>query len=110
MKTLKRVVVLMLIAAIPAFASGQDKKKDVETVKYSTSIDCNNCVNKIMTNLVHEKGISDVKCDLKTKEVTVTYKKTRNSPEEIKKALEKLGFTAKVVKDEKAEAIKRKKK
>jgi len=105
MKKVKRVLVLLLIAAIPVFASGQDKKKDVETVKYSTSIDCDNCVNKIMTNLVHEKGISDVKCDLKTKEVSVTFKKTKNSPEEIKKALEKLGFTAKVIKGGETEAI-----
>lgn len=104
MKTLKKVFVILIITAIPTFASGQDKKKDVETVKYSTSIDCNDCVNKIMTNLPHEKGINDVKCDLKTKEVTVTFKKTRNNPEEIKKALEKLGFTAKIVKEGETEA------
>jgi copper chaperone CopZ len=107
MKTLKKVLVLLIIAAIPTIASAQEKKKDVETVKYSTSIDCDNCVNKIMTNLVYEKGISDVICNLETKEVTVSFKKTKNNPEDIRKALEKLGFTAKVIKEEEEAKIKK---
>ncbi len=50
-----------------------------------------------MTNLPQEKGIKDVNCDLSTKEVTVTYQKDKNNPDDIKKAIEKLGYTAKVV-------------
>jgi copper chaperone CopZ len=103
---MKKIVFFLLIAIIPAFAIAQDKKGNLETVKYLTSIDCDDCVNKIMTNLPQEKGIKDVKCDLKTKEVTVSYQKDKNSPEEIKKSLEKLGYTAKVVKPETAPAKK----
>jgi copper chaperone CopZ len=55
-----------------------------------------------MTNLPQEKGIKDVKCDLVTKEVAVTYQKDKNNPEQIKKAIEKLGFTVKVVTEEPA--------
>jgi copper chaperone CopZ len=55
-----------------------------------------------MTNLPHEKGVKDVKCDLSTKEVTVTYQKEKNDSEELKKAIEKLGFTAKNVNKEPA--------
>lgn len=103
---MKKIVLFLLIAIIPAYAIAQNKKVNVETVKYVTSIDCDDCVNKIMTNLPQEKGIKDVKCDLKTKEVTVSYQKDKNSPEEIKKSLEKLGYTAKVVKPETAPAKK----
>ena len=97
MKTISKIVVVMFLALVPVLVSGQQKDKSTETVKYSTSIDCENCVNKIMTNLPHEKGIKDVRCDLKTKEVTVTYSKGKNNRDGIKKAIEKLGYTARVV-------------
>mgnify|MGYP001185050425 FL=1 len=97
MKTIKKFVLAILITTVPAIISAQDKSKETETIKYSTSIDCANCVNKIMTNLPYEKGIKDVKCDLPSKTVTVTYVKDKNNSEQIKKAIEKLGYTAKEI-------------
>lgn len=97
MKTIKKLFFAIMLVAFPVLLSGQDKVKTTETVKFKTSIECNNCVNKVMANLPQEKGIKDVKCDLNTKEVTVTYQKDKNNPDEIKKSLEKLGYTAKVV-------------
>lgn len=86
--------------------SGQEKnKKDIATVRFETSIDCENCVNTIMKNVPFEKGVKDVKCDLETKEVTVQYQKDKNNPEQLKRSIEKLGYTAKVVPEkEKPEA------
>ena len=97
MKTLQKIILTFLIAVFPVIVTGQDKSKTTETVRYVTSIGCANCVNKVMTNLPQEKGIKDVKCDLPSKTVTVTYQKDKNNPEEIKKAIEKLGYTAKQV-------------
>lgn len=97
MKEIKKLVLAILIVSVPALISAQDKGKETETVKYSTSIDCANCVSTIMTNLPHEKGIKDVKCDLPSKTVTVTYQKDKSNSEQIKKAIGKLGFTAKEV-------------
>ena len=102
MKTIQKLLAALLLAAIPLMITAQDKAKNTETVKFKTSIECNNCVNKVMTNLPQEKGIKDVKCDLKTQEVTVTYQKDKNTTAEVKKAIEKLGFTAKVVTEEPA--------
>jgi copper chaperone CopZ len=102
MKSVKRVLLIMLVIVIPAILTAQEKDKNTETVKFKTSIFCNNCVNKIMTNLPQEKGVKDVKCDLGTKEVSVTYQKDKNNPAEIKKAIEKLGYTAKEVTPETA--------
>ena len=92
MKTLKQILIALVIFAVPLFVMGQEKAKSTETVKFVTSIDCEACVNTIMTNLPFEKGIKDVKCDLKTKEVAVKYQKEKNNPEEIKKSIEKLGI------------------
>ncbi len=100
MKNFQKLFITMLLAAIPVVMMAQEKAKPTETVKFKTSIECNNCVNKVMTNLPQEKGIKDVKCDIASKEVTVTYQKDKNSTADIKKAIEKLGFTAKVVTEE----------
>jgi len=97
MKNVTNYLIGLILIAFPVLLTAQEKQKTTETVKYKTSIDCAACVNAIMTNLPQEKGIKDVKCDLKTKEVTVTYQKEKNNPEEIKKTIEKLGYTAKVV-------------
>lgn len=87
--------------------SGQEKnKKDIATVKFETSIDCENCVNTIMKNVPFEKGVKDVKCDLETKEVTVQYQKDKNNPEQLKRAIEKLGYTAKVVPEKEKPEVK----
>jgi len=97
MKTIQKLVTAIILVMIPAVMTAQDKDKNIETVKFRTSISCSNCVNTIMTNLPQEKGIKDVKCDLSTKEVAVTYQKDKNNPADIKKAIEKLGYTAKQV-------------
>ena len=98
---------MIIILALPAFVNGQGRKKNIETVKYTTSITCQDCVNTIMKNLPLEKGIKDVRCDLKTKEVTVAFDSNKNNPEEIKKLLEKLGYTAKIVEKGEKSPVKR---
>ena len=99
MKAMQKILVITLLGFFPVITIAQVKSKNMQTIKFSTSIDCVSCVNKIMTNLPQEKGIKDVNCDLKTKEVTVAYQKDKNSDEEIQKSLEKLGFTAKQIKE-----------
>lgn len=80
--------------------SGQEKnKKELATVRFETSIDCDHCVNTIMKNLPFEKGVKDVKCDLSTKEVMIQYQKNKNKPEQLKRSIEKLGYTTKEVKE-----------
>jgi len=96
MKNLRDLSAIIMLFAFTFSVNAQQKSKTTETVKSKTSIDYQACVDKIMTNLPQEKGIRDVKCDLETKEVTVVYQKEKNNPDEIKKSLEKLGYTAKV--------------
>lgn len=79
--------------------SAQEKnKKELSSVRFETSIDCENCVNNIMKNIPFEKGVKDVKCDLTTKEVTVQYQKDKTSAETLRRSIEKLGYTAKEIK------------
>jgi copper chaperone CopZ len=93
------IITAALLFIFSAFASAQQDKnnRELSTVKFETSIDCENCVNTLMKNIPFEKGVKDVKCDLKTKEVTISYQKDKNKPEQLKRAIEKLGYTAKEV-------------
>jgi len=92
---------LFLFSAVTL--SAQEKnRKEISTVRFDTSIDCENCVNTIMKNVPFEQGVRDVKCDLTTKEVTIQYQKDKTKPETLKRSLEKLGYTAtEIVEEEK---------
>jgi len=99
MKTIQKILIMTVLFAVPLFATAQDKDKNQGSVKFATSIDCDACVNTIMGSLPKEKGVKDVKCDLKTKEVSIKYQKDKTNPEQIQRSLEKLGYTAKQVKE-----------
>jgi copper chaperone CopZ len=94
MKTFFKLLAGLVIALNPLVSKSQEEMKKTATVRFLTSIECDNCVNRIMNNLPMEKGIRDVKCNLDTREVIVTYKTGKNDPLRIRKAIEKLGYTA----------------
>lgn len=105
---MKKLSIMLFVLFSVTLAYGQektdkDKGKEKVTVTFLTSIDCEHCVEKVMKNIAYEKGVKDIKCDLETKKVSVTYLKKKNSPEKLRKALEKIGFTAELVKDNKEE-------
>jgi copper chaperone CopZ len=99
MKMFQKILLVAVVASIPAMMAGQQKNTSIQTVKFSTSIDCDDCVNTIMNSLPREKGVKDVKCDLKTKEVTVKYLPEKTNTEEVRRKIEKLGYVAKPVKE-----------
>lgn len=101
MKNFKNLLTVILLVIFPVIMNAQEKEKKTETVVYATSIDCDNCVNKIMSNLPQEKGIKDVNCDLSNKQVSVTYQKGKTNTEQIQRSIEKLGYVAKPVPAEK---------
>ena len=104
MKRNHLITALVLLIFSSVTLSAQEKgKKELQTVRFETSIDCENCVNTIMKNIPYIKGVKDVKCDLATKEVTVKYQDGKTTPEVLKRSLEKLGYTAKDVTEKKKE-------
>lgn len=87
-------LVLVVVLVLPA--SADKKKSEVKTVTFITSIDCDHCKKTIMKAIPFEKGVKAVEVDIPTKEVTVTFKTTKNSVSGIQKAIEDLKYTAKV--------------
>lgn len=96
---------LLLIFSSVTLSAQEKNKKELQTVRFETSIDCENCVNTIMKNIPYIKGVKDVKCDLATKEVTIQYQDGKTTSELLKRSIEKLGYTAKEVTEKKKEEV-----
>ncbi len=95
---MKKSIFIAIVLLVSLGVSAQDKKKIVD-ITFKTSITCDNCVNTIMGSLPLEKGIKDVKCNLETKEVKVSFRNDKTDKEKIKRSLEKLGYVAEEVKE-----------
>ena len=100
---MKKILVVLFCAFFAAsMASAQDSKaKNKKQTKkfFVESMDCDNCVKKIEKNISFEKGVTDLKCDLKTKIVEVTYRSDKTTDEKLLAAFEKIDKKAVVLKD-----------
>jgi len=86
MRTFKTTLILLILAtAIQINAQ-------IKTVIFQCNFDCPSCETKVMKNIPYEKGIKDVKADYEQKLVTVEFKESKNSVEDIQNALIKLGY------------------
>lgn len=92
---------IALLSAILLFGglslNAQNKKKNSkEEVTYNVSMTCDNCKRRIERNIAFEKGVSDLKVDLSDKTVWLQYQTNKTDTVKLKKAIEKLGYTATV--------------
>ena len=76
---MKKAIFFTIALLLSIGISAQDNKKIVD-ITFKTSITCDNCVNTIMSSLPLEKGIKNVKCDLETQEVKVSFRKDKAFP------------------------------
>ena len=101
MKMVKLIIVAlcMVVGANNVSAQKADKKASKETeVTFKTSIHCNNCAERVKKNIpFDEKGVKDITVNVETKEVTIKYRTDKTDKEKLKKAIEKLGYTAEEV-------------
>ncbi|MDR2040672.1 MAG: cation transporter [Bacteroidales bacterium] len=71
----------------------QQKTKKTEEVTFAVNMNCHNCQAKIEKNLPWEKGVKDIKVDLKKKTVKVDYDPSKTTEDKLKESIEKLSFT-----------------
>ena len=96
MKKIFALCLAVLMCAGMGFA--QDKKakteKQVVTTVFCTDIDCEGCARKVYNSIPFEKGVKDVKVDVKAKTVTVQYDASKNSDEALVNAFTKIKVKA----------------
>ncbi len=87
---------LMMMAAVCFTLTAA--AKDIKTVVFKTQpeMHCNNCENKIKTNVRFEKGVKDIVTDLNAKTVTVKYDADKTTVDNIVKGFAKINYKATV--------------
>ena len=90
------ITVLFLFIGIAAFP--QSKKS--ETVDIKTSAKCDDCKERIEKALAFEKGVKDVKVNLETAVVSITYNPEKTNPTSLKKVISSIGYDADDIKAE----------
>jgi len=93
---------ILLMAGMSSFAQSEKESK-FETITIKTSAVCEQCKDRLEHDMAFEKGVKSVVLDLETKELTVTFKRGKNTRENLKKAVTKIGYDADdLVADQKA--------
>lgn len=91
---MKRIVclfaVMMMTVAMMA--------ADYVTAKFTVNpqMTCENCENKIKSNIRYEKGVKQIETSLAHQLVTIKYDAAKTNPEKIIEAFKKIGYTATV--------------
>jgi len=92
---MKIALTLFFAVLCSVFAYSQDKaKKEVKTIEFKVLGNCDQCKKRIESNLMYEKGVKFCKLDVPSKNLTVTYNPEKIQPEQLKRAISKLGYDA----------------
>lgn len=79
-------------------AVAQKKQAELKTTVFQTDVDCENCAKKVDNSIPYQKGVKEVKVDVSTQTVTVTYDVTKTNDEALLKAFKKVKVNAEVKK------------
>ena len=101
---MKKIFLMCLVALIGIGTADAQKPKKGEkktvTVEFLTNIDCEGCAKKVYNTIPFVKGVEgaeNVKVDVPTKIVTVTYNPAKTNNETLIKAFNKIKLEAAVV-------------
>jgi copper chaperone CopZ len=92
MNVLKSAVIVF--AMMIAMNANAQKSAKWSEVVIQTNGTCQSCKDKIENGIAYDKGVKDVNYDLATAKVTIKYDAKKTSPETLRTAINKLGFTA----------------
>ncbi len=96
---MKKIIMLCLMAVIGFGVTGamaQKKQVDLKTTVFQTDVDCENCAKKVDNSIPYQKGVKEVKVDVSTQTVTVTYDTSKTNDETLVKAFKKVKVNAEV--------------
>lgn len=97
---MKKLIIALFTLAFAGSVMAQSKE---EKVTFYVNFHCEMCIKKVDKNIPFEKGVKDLKTDLKGKSIVITYNPKQTTPAKLRTALEKLDF---VVKDSYEEIVK----
>jgi copper chaperone CopZ len=84
----------IVLAMFLVMGANAQKASSTKVVSIQTNGTCQPCKEKIEQGLAFEKGVKDVEYDLASAIVKVTYNAEKTSVEKLRKAINKLGYSA----------------
>ena len=96
---MKKIIMICLMAVIGFGVSGamaQKKQVELKTTVFQTDVDSENCAKKVDNSIPYQKGVKEVKVDVSTQTVTVTYDVAKTNDEALLKAFKKVKVQAEV--------------
>lgn len=95
---MKNLIIFLSIIVCSTSVFAQDKKKDIATETYLVSGNCGDCKKRI-EKAAYVKGVKRAEWDKIAKQLTVTYRPSKTSKEQILKSIansghDSEGFTA----------------
>lgn len=91
---MKRYVSLFFALAVTVTLFAADKVRTTFTV--TPAMVCENCENKIKSNLRFEKGVKAIETSLKDQTVAIEYDPDKTSIEKFESAFKKIGYDASI--------------
>jgi len=91
------LVAFLVTFSMNAYSKDDVKKSSKQTVLFSVPMHCRTCQDKVEKNIAFEKGVTDLKVDLPSNTVSVTFKSDKNTIEGLIAAFKKIGFNATVI-------------
>ncbi len=88
------ITAIFLAPGINAQEKKDKKKKELVTIEVQTSAKCGQCKERLEHDMAFEKGVKFVELDNDTKILTIKYKEGKNTKENLKKAITKIGYDA----------------
>lgn len=95
----KFITVIVALMASVFVLSAAKPKAELRIAEVQTNIHCKNCAAKVQDNIAFEKGVEDLKIDVPSKKVTITYNPKKTDVGKLVEAIKKLGYTAEVIED-----------
>lgn len=86
---------LIFVVVFTSAMSVSAGNKGEKTVVFGANLHCASCQAKVEKNIPFEKGVKDLKVDMKAQTITITFREDKNSVENLKKAIEKLSIQVK---------------
>lgn len=98
------IITIFMITGLNSeiFAQKETKYSECKIKVHAT---CPSCKQKIEKNIAFEKGVKDISVDIKTQTTIIKYKADKNTPENLLKAIKKLGYKAELLKNDNNDGI-----
>ena len=92
---MKRILSLALMLVSLAVITNAKAPADTTAIfNVMPKMSCQNCENKIKSNLRFEKGIKSIETSLDSQTVTVVFNPKKTNVENIQKGFKKIGYAA----------------